>query len=452
MRQHLGWLAMAWLAVLAGTAVAAKPKPAEQAELPFPPALSGGKIVVTDTAPEFLKPPATLKSGVAIAKTPPTVDFLYYPGQTYRPKLWSNWGDSVVIGGKYYASIGDHSAPFGNAFIFEYESATKTFRQLVDVRKLLELPEGHYTPGKIHGRLEQGSDGWLYFSTHRGSAKVTTDEYHYRGDWILRCHPASGKAEVVVQGPVPRHSIPNSLLDPQRMIFYGGTAAGVGGDEDQKGIHFFAYDVQNKKLLYAGPDGPARAMILARSTGRVYYVPGNREGTLMRFDPAQPGPPAKVEGLPPIGVRAATPETPQGYVYTVSSGQKSPDANLCAFDTRTEKIEDLGPAAVGTQAYISTLDVDPTGRYLYYIPGAHGSSDRDGTPVVQFDVKTRQKKVLAFLHPFYHDKYGFTCKGTYSVAVDPRGDTLYITWNISRGGKAWDCCGLTAIHIPRSER
>jgi hypothetical protein len=43
-------------------------------------------------------------------------------------------------------------------------------------------------------------------------------------------------------------------------------------------------------------------------------------------------------------------------------------------------------------------------------------------------------------------------KGTYSVAVDPRGDTLYVTWNISRGSKAWDCCGLTAIHIPESER
>jgi len=451
MRQHMGWLAAAWLTVFALPAVAAERERAKEAELPFPPALPGGKIVVTDSTAEFLKPPATLKSGVAVARIPPTVDFSYYPGQTYRPKIWSNWGDSLAIGGKYYASIGDHSAPFGNAFVFEYSPETKTFRRLVDVKELLELPEGHYTPGKIHGRIEHGSDGWLYFSTHRGSAKATTDEYHYRGDWILRCDPAGSKAEVVAWAPVPRHSIPNSLLDPERMVFYGGTAAGVSVSDDE-GIQFFAYDLKNNKLLYAGPDGPARAMILARSTGRVYYVPGNSEGSLMRFDPAQPRPPVKVEGAPEIGIRAATSETPQGDVYTVSSGQRASDAQLCAFDTRTEKVEEIGLAAVGTQAYIATLDADPTGRYLYYIPGAHGSSDRDGTPIVQFDVKTRQKKVLAFLHPYYQDKYGLTLKGTYSVAVDPRGDTLYVTWNISRGSRAWDCCGLTAIHIPESER
>ena len=84
--------------------------------------------------------------------------------------------------------------------------------------------------------------------------------------------------------------------------------------------------------------------------------------------------------------------------------------------------------------------------------GAHGSGDRDGTPVVQFDVKKNQKKVIAFLHPFYQEKYGATLKGTYATAVDPAGDKLYITWNISRGSKAWDCCGLTVIHIPASER
>ena len=89
---------------------------------------------------------------------------------------------------------------------------------------------------------------------------------------------------------------------------------------------------------------------------------------------------------------------------------------------------------------------------LYYVPGAHGGSEQDGSPVVQFDVRTKQKKVIAFLNPFYSNKYGFTVKGTFSSALDPKGDTLYITWNISRGSRAWDSCGLTVIHIPESER
>ena len=104
------------------------------------------------------------------------------------------------------------------------------------------------------------------------------------------------------------------------------------------------------------------------------------------------------------------------------------------------------------RGYISSLDVDPTGRYLYYVPGAHGGSESDGSAVVQYDVKTKKRKVIAFMHPYYKDKYNLTMAGTYSTAVDPKGDKLYITWNASRGGRVWDCCALTVIHIPESER
>ncbi|HXG12831.1 MAG TPA: hypothetical protein VNK04_23945 [Gemmataceae bacterium] len=425
-----------------------KGKAAAPAEPTYPPSLPGGKAVATDRSDDFLKPTAPLREGVTIARTPPTVDFLYYPGQTYPGRPWSNWGDSLAANGKYYASIGDHLAPAGNAFVYEYDPETKKFRLLADVRKILNLPEGHYTPGKIHGRIDLGDDGWLYFSTHRGSPRVTTDQYHYKGDWILRAHPQTGKAEVVVQGPVPKHCIPNSVLDPKRLIFYGGTAAGTGSEDE--GIQFFAYDVKNRKLLYSGPDGPSRYMIFARSTGRVYYTPRNELSPLMRYDPEKGGSPERVEGQ--IGIRAATQETPQGIVYTVSQGQGGREATLYSFNVKTEAIKVLGPAPVGKQTYIATLDADPTGRYIYYMPGAHGGSETDGTPVVQFDVKTRQKKVIAFLHPFYQNKYGCTLKGTYSAAVDPKGDKLYITWNASRGGRAWDSCALTVIHIPESER
>src|SRR5262245_50309577 len=87
------------------------------AAVTFPPQLPGGEQVVTDTSAEFLKPPATLREGVSVAQTPPTVDFQYFPGQSYETKLWSNWGDSIAVGGKYYASIGDHAGPSGNAFV-----------------------------------------------------------------------------------------------------------------------------------------------------------------------------------------------------------------------------------------------------------------------------------------------------------------------------------------------
>jgi hypothetical protein len=425
-------------------------KPDKKGALTFPPSLPDGKESVTDTSDAFLKAPATLKEGVTVAKTAPTVDFMFFPCQTYQGNPWSNWGDSLAANGKYYASVGDHLAPAGNAFVFEYDPATKKLRQLVDLRKLLALPDGHYTPGKIHSRLDMGDDGWLYFSTHRGSTKVTTDQYHYKGDWIVRVHPESGKSEVVAQGPVPKHCIPTSVLDPKRLIFYGGTAPGTGGEDE--GIQFFAYDTKAKKVLYAGPNGPSRYMLFAKSTGRVYYTqPKEDPGPLMRYDPDKGGEPVKTNAV--LGLRSATQETPQGFVYTISSGQGKGDPVLWSFNTKTEEVQKLDSATVGIHGYITSLDADPTGRYLYYIPGAHGGSDADGSPVVQFDVQTKQKKVLAFLHPFYKDRYGCTLRGTYSTAVDPKGDKLYVTWNVSRvPSKAWDCVALTVVHIPESER
>jgi hypothetical protein len=456
-RNWCGWAAALAFGLGFAFAVSAQ-APAEKkkkkaAEKFVAPALPGGKAVVTDTSDEFLKRPATLKDGVAVARAAPTIDFLYFPGQSYAGKPWSNWGDGVAANGKYYTAIGDHLAPAGNAFVYEYDPKTKALRQLADLRKLLGLPEGHYTPGKIHSRLDLGSDGWLYFSTHRGSEAATTEKNHYKGDWLFRCDPASGKAEIAAHAPVPRHSVPTSVLDPDRMIFYGGTAAGV--EVKDEGVRFFAYDLKNKKLLYSGPNGPARYMIFARSTGRVYYTQGKGkdgegEQQLVRFDPAKGGPPVPIPGV--IGIRAATQETPKGIVYTASLGQGKRTAHLYAFNTKTEAIEDLGPAAVASNNYVASLDADPTGRYLYYVPGAHGGSDKDGTAVVQFDTKTRTRKVIAFLHPFYQKKYGGAPVGTYSTAVSEKGDTLYVTWNVNRGGRAWDCCALTAIHIPASER
>lgn len=416
----------------------------------FPPKLPDGKEVVTDTSEDFLKPGSTLKPGVAIAKTAPTIDFMYFPGQDYAGKPWSDWGDSIAVGGKYYASIGDHLAPAGDGCVFEYDPATKTLKKLVGTKKLLSMPEGHYAPGKIHGRLDQGDDGWIYFSTHRGSTKVTTDQYHYKGDWILRTNPATGVSEIVACGPVAKHCIPCSVLDPKRMIFYGGTAPGNAGDGE--GVQFFAYDLKAGKVLYSGPNGPARYMIFAKSTGRIYWVPGKEDGigTMVRWDPAEGGAPVKLEAS--LGLRSATQETPQGIVYTISKAQKGGSAALYAFDTKTEKAEELGEAAVGNMNYVTSIDADPTGRYLYYIPGAHGGAEQDGTPVVQYDVKLKQRKVIAFLHPYYRQKYGCAPVGTFSSAIDEKGETLYVTWNVNRSGKAWDCTALTAIHIPASER
>ena len=417
------------------------------AEVSYPPKLPGGKAVATETSEAFLKAPESMKD-VAVAAAAPTVDFLYYPGQTYKGNPWSNWGDGVAVGEKYYSAIGDHVGPAGNAFVYEYDAGAKKLRQLVDLRKVLKMPDGHYTPGKIHSRIDMGADGWLYYSTHRGSIRVTVDKYHYKGDWILRTNPASGKTEIIAHGPVGKQCIPCSVLDPKRLIFYGSTQAGDRGDKRQM---FFAYDTKARKVLYRGYDGPGRYMIFAKSTGMLYYTP-KLAGKLHRYDPKAGGAPVQLDVE--IGLRAATKETSDGYVYTVST---KGEAAIYRFNTRTEKVDKLDPAAVGRMTYITTIDADPTGKYLYYVPGAHGGTHLDGAAVVQYDVKTRKKKVIAFLYPFLKEKYGYTPIGTFSTAVSAKGDKLYITWHGSLAAEpgrklSWDACALTVVHIPVSER
>jgi hypothetical protein len=437
----------------AGQDVAAKKKKDKKknADLEFPPKLPDGKDILSVTSDEFLKAPDTIGKDVVIAKTAPTIDFLYYPCQTYKAKIWSNWGDGLAVNGKYYSSIGDHDAPKGNAFVYEYDPAKKTLRLLTDLVSVL----GNillYLPGKIHGRLDMGKDGFVYFSTHRGGTNVTTDKFEYKGDWIIKCDPKTGKTEIVAHGPVPKHCIPNSVLDPERMIFYGGTAPGAGKD-DVLGVMFFAYDIAKKKVLYACPDGPPRYMILANSTGKVYYVPKTDGdiGAMMRYDPATPQTaPVKIDAQ--LGLRSATQETKDGMVYTVSKGGKGNKSLLFSFNTKTEEANEIGPAAVGTQDYITSMDTDKAGRYVYYIPGAHGRSENDGSAVVQFDTKTKTRKVIAFLSPYFQQKIGAIPTGTFSTALDPAGDKLYVTWNVKRGTAAWDCCALTVIHIPEAER
>lgn len=413
-----------------------------------PMSLPDGKLMVTDSAADFLTVPAALAGGdFDVAKTPPSIDFGFYPEQTFRGNPWSAWGDNLVVGDKWYSSIGDHK---WDCFIYEYDMVKKTMRTVVNVKKFLDMPDGHYVPAKVHSRIDVGSDGWLYFATHRGAASYTTDRYHFKGDWVMRYHPETEKTEIVAHGPVGKESIPVSAIDPERLIFYGGT---------QQTYIFFAWDIKDGKLLYQSQpnEGPYRYMMRSKSTGRVYYSKGDFTD-LRRYDPKTNTAtviPAK------IGLRAATLETPQGYIYAVAGRR---DGRIYRFDVKQETAEEIGTVRLEngerkTRAYVTTMDADASGTYFYYVGGdAHGYSDRDNTPIVQYNIKTGRKKVIAFLHPYYEQKYQFAPNGAYGSSLSADGSKLCITWMGDRAdirggrGKKIKHCAWMVIDIPASER
>jgi hypothetical protein len=134
--------------------------------------------------------------------------------------------------------------------------------------------------------------------------------------------------------------------------------------------------------------------------------------------------------------------------------------HLWEFDTKGETARELGGLVVGKEDYIASVDLDPkTERYLYFVAGAHGGSYGDGAPLVQYDLKTGGRKVIAFLHPHCEKLSGFVAMGSYGSAVSPEGDKVYITWHGNRGGPdpergklSFNTCALTVVHVPEAER
>ena len=404
------------------------------------PSLPDGKLVVTGQSPLFITPPDYLKpqpneGGYSVAKEAPTIDFMYFPGQTHPGRPWSAWGEGVVYDGKYYCAVGDH---YFTVCVYEYDPAQKTLRIVLDVAKFLNLPAEHYKPGKIHSRLMVGRDGWLYFSTHNGGANLTT-EFKYDGDWIGRYNPKTGQTEILSEGPIGKVSMPAGFTDPERLIVYGGT---------EQGLKFFAFDVATRKVLYTSPEneGPSRCMLFSKTTGRVYY---RRQGAekMWRYDPKTN---TAVQIACPIDPRAATYESPDGHVYAIDW-----KGELWRFNVKTEASEKLDHAPIAAETYTTSIDMDKTGRYLYYSTGAHGGASKEGTPVVQYDLKAHHKKVIAFLRPYFEKEAGYVCDGTFSMRLSEDDSLLFTTWMGKRVGiKAadFDVCALSVIHIPESER
>ena len=137
----------------------------------------------------------------------------------------------------------------------------------------------------------------------------------------------------------------------------------------------------------------------------------------------------------------------------------SQNGELFTFDLVRGTVEDKGLIWPGKQTYVASMDRSPGGRFIYFVPGAHGGGWAEGAPIVQYDTKTGGRKVLAFPYPYYHTTYGYITGGTYSAVLDNNGSRLFILWNgaftdIKPGNKAdtFGHCSVMLVNIPESER
>lgn len=406
-------------------------------------------------SPQLLQAPEGLEQGFTVAREAPLIDFAIYPGQFAGAKLWSSWGDALYVSdGKFYTSIGDHDSPHGTAYVYRIDPQTRRLTRIVDYNAVVGIPGDKYTPGKIHGGLVDGGDGWIYMFGYRGNVRLTTAEKGYRGDWLLRYEMATGKTENLGI-PLADCGVPCMKGHPKSHSLYGLAAWGMTMPEPRINP-FFHYDLQARKVVYCGgPDcGSPRAIIVAED-GRVYYSrPEGASGkySLARYDSKSRRVETLGARLPGEGfLRAASRPDADGVAYCFTT-----DGTIFAFDTRTEKITEMMKAFVGGPLYTATCRLDSAGKYLYYVPGAHGGTHQAGTPVIQLDVKRRRLKVIAFLNAHFRREKQYNLGGTYGIALDADGSRLLISFNGAplEGAKHKDFgfCSAVILHLPEAER
>jgi sugar lactone lactonase YvrE len=454
-------VSLAVLLGLVGGAVAA--------ESDWPPVLPGANAgTATLRSRLFLAIPdnvqeARSKEGAAdfvMAKSLSTLELAYHgdlgPDAANR-RLWSCWGDICLASDrKVYVGIGDHGDDAGGdarCFLYQWDPATKVLKQVVDVNSLLPRTQPHSRWSKMHAKIDEGPDGMIYFSaTLNDGNRAGKENFHWSeqtpGGQLYRYDPKTGKAEIFASLPAKRCTA-TSLLDRERNLWWCNLEAGEGGA-------LFALDLATRKPIFQAKDGSMgfnRNFALARD-GAIYF---NGADALWKYDP-------KTNDITRLkstwgdspGMRCSTAETKQGEIYGITHKTTL----LFRYRPASDELTLLGPSWL-SGSYTAVCVLSPDERFVYYLPGAHGGAFKDGTPVVQYEIATGQRKVLAFLAAACEKELNYVPAGTYGIKISADGGTLYVNFN----GHPADAIrpanikpigfGLTAfaaIQIPPSER
>ncbi len=435
----------------------------------WPPLLKDARNgTVTLRSVDFLKVPSSVEAAVAdgkavafrVAGTPPTVDMAFHGSlgpDAAKRRLWSSWGDICIASdGTVYCGIGDHGNDVGGdarCFIYRWFPDKKELRQVVDMSKVVPPRDGEPAWSKVHAKIDEGPDGKIYFScTLNSGDRAKLPQYGWTeqlpGGQLYQFDPATGETKVFANLPAKRCTA-TSLIDRERNVWWCNLEAGDGNA-------LWGLNLATKQVVYQAQDGSVtfnRNVALGRD-GSIYF---NGDGGIWRFDARSRNVEKTAAAIPDSpGMRSSTLESRDGTIY----GTTQQTSQLFRFRPASGELKLLGSTWLAGE-YTTVAVLSPDERFLYYLPGAHGGAFRSGTPVIQYEIATGQRKVLAFLAEAFEKDYGYVPAGTYGMKLSADGVTLYVNFN----GHATDSIrpahmrpngfGLTAfaaIQIPASER
>lgn len=435
---------------------------------------------VIEKSKKMLDVPESIKhlTDFTVAKTPPTVEFAIVPlekrfqatvPKEYHHGVWSNWsqGNYYAPTNKFYAAVGNHGFYNPLLYLVEYDVNIRTIKTLPEINNILGRADSKFGDGKIHGWLDFYNGANLYFCTYWCKYPEPSEEEFasgYEGGSVMSYNVITGEYNNFGV-PFPRSSWPYHRMDTRRGLMF---AVGMFGE-------FLCYDINKHKIRFAGylPEGMRwfwRTMLIDEETGFVYSSNNLESDSCVHFIKYEPVknrftklkscvPPNKITGKRGQ-MRAHTKiKTKEGwFIGAVLGNPVGSGGELYKFYPDKDIVEDLGLCWSGEHRYIASLAMSPDEKYVYYIPAAHGKSYLEGTPVVQYNTETGTKKVISFLFPYFHEKYGYIPSGTYSVKLDSKGESLFVLFNgafaeyNSKSGDVFGDPSVMVIHIPESER
>ena len=198
------------------------------------------------------------------------------------PKQTTNQGSgyfSIIEGRNGRLYIG--TAKYGeNAYLVEFDPATKQMRVVVDAMKEIgSSATGFAAQSKIHTRNNVGESGRIYFATKQGYPQKGEKRGDYPGGYPMLYDPATGKTRVYPI-PVPRQGIISIAPDESRGVAYLSTCT---DDRPIDGTHFLILDLATGKCRDLGDLRHMYAFIVVDWLGRAYHpVLG---GEIARYDP-----------------------------------------------------------------------------------------------------------------------------------------------------------------------
>lgn len=426
----------------------------------------------TDTSKDFLKIPKNFDEDkdFDIAKTPPTIDFaviqnlepeyLPYPLAIKTGGAWGGWGDvSKGPDDCFYFSISNHLSYGAESYIIKYNPKTKKQSIVLSAKNLIGWLPDDFGDGKIHGDIDFDPDGNTWALTYFGPVPQK-EEWNrvYRGSWLIRYNAFSGKAENLGI-PLEGASWPYFNYDYRQNLLF---AVSHDGDD------VLVYDTKDRRMVYGGspPDNIqwyARCVMIDKDTGSIYTTDSHsKEKQFIRY---------RRRNNEFTRMKATVPENPKTGKRgdcRAHTSKKDADGAFWCWDSngsifkfypeedRTEYVtENWGKNGY----YTANMEMSPDGRFLYYIPGLSGPQ-AIGVPLVQFDTKTKKKKVISFIFDYYMDKYGYAPVRAYSLELDEKGESLF--FYVNGGFGTWEQedpmqiamrrPGILHVHIPESER